>query len=172
MWLVVIVLLVSVSCAGAVAPASVAVPSPATASPAATPSSTVSRTPEPTPSPLPTPVTYRLSGKIATTAGAPLKSFTLNAHPATRTFCADYLAAIRRGPPPDGVARTGQSELQSSSYSFRLPPGSYFVLLTVKDAGYRNHFWNGSQQPWQDDCGSPIDLYSDKVVDFIVPPGN
>lgn len=141
-----------------------------TPTPAPTPTLAPTPSPAPTSSPAPTPVMFALSGTVTTTSGQNLAMASVGVWADRPNFCAEYLQAARSGRPLPELARS--AAIQGRPYSFRLAPGRYWLLLTVKDPGFRNEFWNGSPSAWRDSCEPPVDLQADKTVDFKVPPGN
>jgi hypothetical protein len=163
-------ILVSSSCASSPSPAASPAAVVSTATPTATPSAAPTAVPSPTaastPSPsltltqAPNPATFTLSGNVtSSTTGQPMRA-AVNVFRPSAGFCATWASNPALAP----VAGT----TVSGNYVLRgIPPGTYLIVVSPREAPFGNWWWNGKTTC---ESADQLNLASDTVANFAIPP--
>lgn len=140
---------------------------PATATPTVAPTPTPTVAPTPAPTVAPTPSSFVLSGTVTRSGTGQSLRTAVNVYAATADFCAKYVAAFNTGNFPASVA----SVTFVGQYTLRgIPPGTYLIVASPREAPGGNWFWRGSNVPTQTcNQGQTVVLDRDQVADFKIP---
>lgn len=169
-------IILAVSCGGAAVPA-LSSPTAPSALVAPTAAPTVASTPAPTavptaaitPTPVPTPSVFTISGTVTyADTGQPPSRTATNAYAVTGDFCQVWNAAAN-GAGQFPAAIFGGSTPPSYVIP-NVPPGTYVIVTSPREAPGGNWFWrSGSPPTLSCDQATRVALVTNLVAEFRIP---